>query len=68
MQDFQEGPHGQNAVGVTVCKVFDGVQFQGKVDGFRQVRQRFYYHIIYSDGDEEGYNDFIFVIRYNDTA
>jgi hypothetical protein len=53
MQDFQEGPHGQKAVGVTVCKLFDGVPFQGKVDSFRQVRQRFYYHIIYSDGDEE---------------
>lgn len=53
MKDFKEGPLGQNAVGVTVCKEFDGVQFQGKVESFRQVRQRFYYHIIYSDGDEE---------------
>jgi hypothetical protein len=53
MQDFKEGPHGQNAVGVTVCKLFDGVPFKGKLDSFRQVRQRFYYHIIYSDEDEE---------------
>ncbi len=28
MQDFREGPIGQNAVGVTVCIEFDGVQFQ----------------------------------------
>jgi hypothetical protein len=53
VQDIKEGPQGQKAVGVTVCKMFEGVKFEGKVDSFRQVRQRFYYHIIYSDGDEE---------------
>ncbi len=32
---------------------FDGVKFRGTVDSVRQVRQRYYYHVTYSDGDEE---------------
>jgi hypothetical protein len=41
------------AVGKTVAKVFDPVEYRGTVDSFRKVRQRYYYHIIYTDGDEE---------------
>jgi hypothetical protein len=44
---------GQRAVGVTVAKTFDGVQFRGTIDRFRQARKRMYYHVIYTDGDEE---------------
>jgi hypothetical protein len=36
-----------------VAKIFDRVEFRGKVDSFRKVRQRYYYHITYDDGDEE---------------
>jgi hypothetical protein len=53
MQDFKEGPEGERAVGKTVAKMFDGVEFRGIVDSFRKVRQRYYYHITYTDGDEE---------------
>ncbi len=38
MQDLKEGPKGEKAVGVTITKLFDGVEFRGKVDSFRQVR------------------------------
>jgi hypothetical protein len=53
LQDFKEGPIGKRAIGKTVAKIFDRVEFRGKVDKFRQVRQRYYYHITYDDGDEE---------------
>ncbi len=35
--------------------MFDGVEFRGTVDSFRQARQRMYYHVTYTDGDEEEY-------------
>jgi hypothetical protein len=35
------------------AKTFDGVEFKGTVDSFRQARTRFYYHVTYTDGDEE---------------
>jgi hypothetical protein len=41
------------ALGKEVAKMFDGVEFRGKVESIRQVRQRFYYHVTYTDGDEE---------------
>ena len=53
MQEFKQGPEGERAVGKTVAKTFDGVQFSGTVDSFRKVRQRYYYHVTYTDGDEE---------------
>ncbi len=54
IQDYKEGPTGEKrAVGKTVAKMFDGVEYRGTVDSFRQVRQRYYYHITYTDGDEE---------------
>jgi hypothetical protein len=53
LQDFREGPVGKRAIGKIVAKIFDRVEFRGKVDSFRQVRQRYYYHITYDDGDEE---------------
>jgi hypothetical protein len=53
LQDFREGPVGKRAIGKTVAKIFDRVEFRGKVDSFRQVRQRYYYHVTYDDGDEE---------------
>ncbi len=53
IQDCKVGRKGKRAVGVTVAKMFDGVEFRGEVDMFRQVRQRYYYHVTYSDGDEE---------------
>jgi hypothetical protein len=36
-----------------VAKIFEGVEFRGIVDGFRSARQRLYYHVTYTDGDEE---------------
>jgi hypothetical protein len=36
-----------------VAKLFEGIEFRGIVDRFRTVRQRLYYHVTYSDGDEE---------------
>jgi hypothetical protein len=53
IKDWKEGPKGLRAVGKTVAKMFDAVEFRGTVDSFRIVRQRYYHHIIYSDGDEE---------------
>ncbi len=50
IQDLREGPKGEGAVGKIDAKVFDGVEYRGTVDSFRQ---RFYYHITYTDGDEE---------------
>ncbi len=43
IQDCQEGPKGEKAIGVTVSKTFEGVEFRGIVDRFRNVRQRMYY-------------------------
>ena len=53
IKDCQEGPQGKRAIGVTIAKMFDGVQFKGTVDSFREARQRHYYHVVYTDGDEE---------------
>ncbi len=36
-----------------MAKLFDGVEFRGIVDRVRTARQRQYYHVTYSDGDEE---------------
>ncbi len=36
-----------------MAKMFDGEEFRGTVDSFRHVRQRLYYHVTYTDGDEE---------------
>jgi hypothetical protein len=56
IQDCKEGPVGERAIGVTVAKTFDGVEYRGKIDSFRKARQRYYYHVTYSDGDEEELN------------
>ncbi len=53
IQDCKDGPLGQRAIGVTIAKTFDGVEFKETVDSFRQARTRFYYHVTYTDGDEE---------------
>jgi hypothetical protein len=53
IQDCKEGPVGERAIGVTIAKTFDGVEYRGTVDSFRTVRKRIYYHVTYSDGDEE---------------
>jgi hypothetical protein len=53
IQDCTEGPKGEKAIGVTVAKLFDGVEYRGIVDKFRTVRNRLYYHVTYADGDEE---------------
>jgi hypothetical protein len=47
------GPKGEKAIGVCVAKLFDGVECRGIVDRVRTARQRQYYHVTYSDGDEE---------------
>ena len=56
IQDCKEGPVGERAIGVTVAKIFDGVEYRGTIDSFRKARQRYYYHVTYSDGDEEELN------------
>ncbi len=53
IKDCQEGPKGDKAIGVSVAKFFEGVEFRGIVDGVRTARKRVYYHITYNDGDEE---------------
>jgi hypothetical protein len=53
IKDCKEGPQGDKAVGVTVAKIFDGVEFKGLVDSFRTERKRYIYHVTYTDGDEE---------------
>jgi hypothetical protein len=53
IQDCKEGPVGETVVGVTIAKTFDGVEFRGTIDSFRTARKRFYYHVTYTDGDEE---------------
>ncbi len=49
----QVGPQGERAIGVTVAKKFDGVEFRGIVDSFRSARIFFYRHVTYLDGDEK---------------
>ncbi len=54
IQDCKDGPIGDKAVGVTIAKTFEGVEFRGTIDSFRQARKRFcYYHVTYTDGEEE---------------
>ncbi len=53
IQDCQEGPKDEKAIGVTVAKKFDGVEYRGIVDSWRSARKRSYYHVTYTDGDEE---------------
>ena len=38
---------------MTVAKQFDGVEYRGTVDSWRSARKRSYYHVTYTDGDEE---------------
>ncbi len=52
-KDCLEGPHGERAIGVSVAKMFGGVEYKGTVDSFRTARQINYYHVVYTDGDEE---------------
>ena len=51
--DCKDGPLGEKAMGVTVAKQFNGVEFRGTVDSWRSARKRNYYHVTYTDGDEE---------------
>jgi hypothetical protein len=53
IEECNVGPVGEKAVGKTVAKLFDGVEFRGTVDRFRTERKRYVYHVIYTDGDEE---------------
>jgi hypothetical protein len=53
IQDFQEGPKGEKAIGVSVAKMFGGIEFRGTVGGLRTARKRCYYHVTYNDGDKE---------------
>ncbi len=53
IQDCELGPIDEKAVGVAVAKIFDGVEYRGTVDSWRSARERSYYHVTYTDGDEE---------------
>ncbi len=53
IKDCQDGPQGDKAIGVTIGKTFDGVEYKGVVDKFRTERKRHIYHVTYTDGDEE---------------
>ncbi len=53
IEDCNNGPLGERAIGVTIAKTFNGVQYRGTIDSFRTARKRFYYHVTYEDGDEE---------------
>ena len=53
IEECKVGPVGELAVGKTIAKIFDGVEFRGIVDRFRTERKRFVYHVTYTDGDEE---------------
>ena len=53
IQDCKDGPEGQKAIGKTVAKMFEEVKFTGIIDSFRKERNRYIYHVTYSDGDEE---------------
>ncbi len=54
----KEAPEGEAAVGVGVARDFgtDGGMFKGKVVHVRKNRQRYIYHILYEDGDEEDFD------------
>jgi hypothetical protein len=41
---------------VTVAKKFDGVEFRGKIDSSRIVRKICYYHVNFTDEDEEKFS------------
>jgi hypothetical protein len=56
IEECKVGPVGGKAVGKTVAKIFDGVEFRGIVDRFRTERKRFVYHVTYTDGDEEEFS------------
>ncbi len=45
IQSCKEGPQGEKAIGVTIAKMFDGVEFRGTVDRYRSARKIFYYHV-----------------------
>ena len=53
IRDCKDGPEGQKAIGKTVAKMFEDVKFTGIIDSFRKERNRYIYHVTYSDGDEE---------------
>jgi hypothetical protein len=46
----------ESFIGCTVCRAFDGVPYTGTVvEAFRSGGQQLW-HVVYTDGDEEGYN------------
>ncbi len=53
IQDCRDGLQGHRAIGVSVANFFGGVEFRGIVDSYTTARQRRYYHVVYTDGDEE---------------
>ncbi len=53
IKDCQDGPQGDKAIGVSIKKTFDGVEYKGVVDSFRTERKRRIYHVTYTDGDKE---------------
>jgi hypothetical protein len=53
IKDCQEGPKGDRAIGVTVAKTSDSVEFRGVIDKFRGERGRYIYHVTYTGDDEE---------------
>ncbi len=53
IRECEEGPKGEKAIGVSVTKMFGEDKYVGKVDRYRTVRQRIYYHVVYTGGDEE---------------
>ncbi len=53
IEDCKFGPKDERALGVTVAKLFDGVEYRGTIDSWRSARKRSYYHVTYTDGDEE---------------
>jgi hypothetical protein len=52
IKDCREGSKDERAIGITVAKLFGGVEFKGTIDSFRTARQRNYYHVVYTDGDD----------------
>ncbi len=49
---------------MSVAKLFEGVEFRGIVDRVRTARQRVYYHVTYSDGDEDIYRQMHKSLKY----
>ncbi len=51
-------PEGEAVVGVGVARDFgkDLGIFKGKVVDVRKIRQKYIYHILYEDGDEEDFD------------